>query len=278
VSAPGGIRTHTGSVLSRLSLPVGVPGRIVQDATEGLICRRQCPTVLRQHHVRGRNDGARSLGRSTHRVRGSSGTPMALRCCSSTAPAIRASAGTRTTPSQPGSASCSSPHALAVALELGDRVTKVGLAAPIAPFDEKGTKGMVEDRDLKAIFKLAHVKWLARATGKMEAKHYRKDLHGSSSAMPTTFSIPRCRRGSRSDSLTPACAPGPVRSLRRVRAPALGGIPPQRSSDREVDQSLALIPSRFAITLFMIWSVPAPMRCRRASRQARLTGASSMYP
>jgi hypothetical protein len=37
---------------------------------------------------------------------------------------------------------------------------------------------MVEDRDLKAIFKLAHVKWFAGAMGRMEATHYRKDLHG----------------------------------------------------------------------------------------------------
>jgi pimeloyl-ACP methyl ester carboxylesterase len=70
------------------------------------------------------------------------------------------------------------PHALAVALRLGDRVTKVGLAAPIAPFDQDGTKGMVRDKDLKMIFKLAHVKWLAAAAGRVEAKHYRKDLHG----------------------------------------------------------------------------------------------------
>jgi pimeloyl-ACP methyl ester carboxylesterase len=70
------------------------------------------------------------------------------------------------------------PHALAIAARLGDRVTKVGLAAPIAPFDQAGTKGMVEDKDLKMIFKLAHVKWLAAAMGKIEAKHYRKDLHG----------------------------------------------------------------------------------------------------
>jgi pimeloyl-ACP methyl ester carboxylesterase len=69
-------------------------------------------------------------------------------------------------------------HALAVALRLGDRVTKIGLAAPIAPFDQDGTKGMVRDKDLKMIFKLAHVKWFAAAVGKVEAKHYRKDLHG----------------------------------------------------------------------------------------------------
>ncbi|MEX2254138.1 MAG: alpha/beta hydrolase [Acidimicrobiia bacterium] len=71
-----------------------------------------------------------------------------------------------------------SPHALAIALGLGDRVTKVGLAAPIAPFDQEGTKGMVKDKDLKMIFKLAHVKWLVAAMGKVEAKHYRKDIHG----------------------------------------------------------------------------------------------------
>jgi pimeloyl-ACP methyl ester carboxylesterase len=70
------------------------------------------------------------------------------------------------------------PHALAIAARLGDRVTKVGLAAPIAPFDQEGTKKMVEDRDLKMIFKLSHVKWLAAAMSKVGAKHYRKDLHG----------------------------------------------------------------------------------------------------
>jgi pimeloyl-ACP methyl ester carboxylesterase len=70
------------------------------------------------------------------------------------------------------------PHALAIAQRLGDRVTKVGLAAPIAPFDEDGTKGMVKDKDLKLIYHLAHVKWLASAAGKIESKHYEKDLHG----------------------------------------------------------------------------------------------------
>src|SRR5664279_3053164 len=69
------------------------------------------------------------------------------------------------------------PHALAIAKELGDRVTRVGLAAPIAPFDEAGTKGMVKDSDLKTIFRLAHVKWLANAAAKIGAKHYEKDIH-----------------------------------------------------------------------------------------------------
>jgi pimeloyl-ACP methyl ester carboxylesterase len=71
-----------------------------------------------------------------------------------------------------------SPHALAIAKELGPRVTKVGIAAPIAPFDQDGTKGMVKDRDLKMIFELAHVKWLANAMGNVEAKHYSKHIDG----------------------------------------------------------------------------------------------------
>ncbi len=70
------------------------------------------------------------------------------------------------------------PHALAVAKVLGERVTKVGLASSIAPFDQDGTKAMVKDKDLKMIFKLAHVKWLAAAMGKIEGAHYRKHLHG----------------------------------------------------------------------------------------------------
>ena len=69
------------------------------------------------------------------------------------------------------------PHALAIANKLGDRVTRVGRAAPFAPFDEEGTKGMVKDSDLKTIFRLAHVKWLANGVAKMEAKHYAKDIH-----------------------------------------------------------------------------------------------------
>jgi pimeloyl-ACP methyl ester carboxylesterase len=70
------------------------------------------------------------------------------------------------------------PHALAVAKQLGDRVRRVGLAAPIAPFDEPGMKELVENRDLQLIFKLAHVKFLATAVGKLEANHYLKDIRG----------------------------------------------------------------------------------------------------
>ena len=69
------------------------------------------------------------------------------------------------------------PHALAIATGLGDRVTKIGLAASLAPFDHGVEKGMVKDKDLQLIFKLAHVKWVARAAGKVESKYYEKHLH-----------------------------------------------------------------------------------------------------
>jgi len=69
------------------------------------------------------------------------------------------------------------PHAMAIAEELGDRVTKVGLASSIAPFDHGVDRGMVTNKDLELIFRLSHVKWLAAAFGKVEAKHYEKHLH-----------------------------------------------------------------------------------------------------
>jgi pimeloyl-ACP methyl ester carboxylesterase len=68
------------------------------------------------------------------------------------------------------------PHAMAIATTLGDRVTKVGLAASIAPFDHGVDKRMVRDEDLKLIFELAHVKWVASAAGKVESKYYEKHL------------------------------------------------------------------------------------------------------
>jgi pimeloyl-ACP methyl ester carboxylesterase len=68
------------------------------------------------------------------------------------------------------------PHALAVAKVLGDRVSKIGLAAPIAPFDEPGTTALVKDSDLKMIFRLQRTKWLATGVAKIEARYYRKHL------------------------------------------------------------------------------------------------------
>ena len=69
-----------------------------------------------------------------------------------------------------------SPHALAVAKVLGDRVTKIGLAAPIAPFDEPGTKELVKDSDLKMIFRLSRARWLATGVAKVEASYYRRHI------------------------------------------------------------------------------------------------------
>jgi pimeloyl-ACP methyl ester carboxylesterase len=70
------------------------------------------------------------------------------------------------------------PHALAIAHQLGDRVTKVGLAAPLAPLDEPGSWHLVKDRELRTIFALAHVKFLANAAGQIEARRYARDIPG----------------------------------------------------------------------------------------------------
>jgi len=69
-------------------------------------------------------------------------------------------------------------HALAAAHLLGDRVTKLALANPLAPFDEPGTSAMVKDKDLKLIFTLARAKFIAVAAAKLESKHYSKDITG----------------------------------------------------------------------------------------------------
>ena len=56
-------------------------------------------------------------------------------------------------------------------------LSSVGLASSIAPFDHGVDRDMVTNKDLQLIFKLAPVKWLASAFGKLEAKHYEKHLH-----------------------------------------------------------------------------------------------------
>jgi pimeloyl-ACP methyl ester carboxylesterase len=62
------------------------------------------------------------------------------------------------------------PHALAMAHELGDRVTRVALASSLASFDEAGTKDLVENRDLRMIWRLHHVKLVAGAAARVEAR------------------------------------------------------------------------------------------------------------
>jgi pimeloyl-ACP methyl ester carboxylesterase len=68
------------------------------------------------------------------------------------------------------------PHALAIAYKLGQRVSKIGLASPLAPFDEPGNKKLVKDKDLKLIFRLKHLKFLANEAGKVESRMYAKNI------------------------------------------------------------------------------------------------------
>jgi pimeloyl-ACP methyl ester carboxylesterase len=68
------------------------------------------------------------------------------------------------------------PHALAIASALPERVTKVALAACLAPFDTPGARDLVENKDLRMIWKLSHLKFIARAAGRLESKHDRKHL------------------------------------------------------------------------------------------------------
>lgn len=68
------------------------------------------------------------------------------------------------------------PHALAIAYAMPERVTKIGLASPLAPFDEPGNKKLVKDKDLSLIFHLSHLKFLAKKAAKVEAQHYLKDI------------------------------------------------------------------------------------------------------
>ena len=62
------------------------------------------------------------------------------------------------------------PHALAIPFRLPDRVTKIVLASPVAPLDEKGMARLLINKDLKLIAKLHFlhhmIKWGADYAGK----------------------------------------------------------------------------------------------------------------
>lgn len=68
------------------------------------------------------------------------------------------------------------PHALAVAFHMPDRVRKVALASPVAPFDEPGVTKMLVMKDLKTIAKLRYLHHLMRWAMHFEAKHIEKDI------------------------------------------------------------------------------------------------------
>ena len=68
------------------------------------------------------------------------------------------------------------PHALAVAYHLPDRVGKVTLASPVAPFDEPGITRMLVMKNLKTIAKLRHLHLLIRWAMRAGAKKALKDI------------------------------------------------------------------------------------------------------
>ena len=68
------------------------------------------------------------------------------------------------------------PHALAVAFHMPERVRKVALASPVAPFDEPGVTKMLVLKDLKTIAKLRHLTFLIRWAERAGAKSALKDI------------------------------------------------------------------------------------------------------
>lgn len=68
------------------------------------------------------------------------------------------------------------PHALSVAHKMPDRVSKVTLASPVAPFDEPGVTKMLVMKDLKTIAKLRHLHHLMQWAMRADAKKIQKDI------------------------------------------------------------------------------------------------------
>jgi pimeloyl-ACP methyl ester carboxylesterase len=68
------------------------------------------------------------------------------------------------------------PHALAIAHALGERVTAVALASALIPFDEPGNRDLVENKDLRMIWQLSHLKFVAGVAARVESKASRRDL------------------------------------------------------------------------------------------------------
>ncbi len=68
------------------------------------------------------------------------------------------------------------PHALAIAFHMPDRVSKVALASPVAPFDEPGVTRMLVMKDPKTIARLRHLHHLLRWAERYDAKKVLKDI------------------------------------------------------------------------------------------------------
>ena len=68
------------------------------------------------------------------------------------------------------------PHTLAIAFRMPERVTKVVLASPVSPLDEKGMAKLMINKDLKLIAKLHFLHHVIKWTSDYEAKKAEKDI------------------------------------------------------------------------------------------------------
>jgi len=68
------------------------------------------------------------------------------------------------------------PHALSIAFHLPDRVKKVALASPVAPFDAPGVTDMLVMKDLKLIVRIRQHHRLLRWAMRLDAKKIEKDI------------------------------------------------------------------------------------------------------
>ncbi|HEY3724084.1 MAG TPA: alpha/beta hydrolase [Acidimicrobiia bacterium] len=69
-----------------------------------------------------------------------------------------------------------SPHALAIPYRMPDRVTKIVLASPVAPLDEKGMGKLMINKDLKLLAKIHHLHHLIKWASDYSAKKAEKDI------------------------------------------------------------------------------------------------------
>jgi pimeloyl-ACP methyl ester carboxylesterase len=69
-----------------------------------------------------------------------------------------------------------SPHALAIAYRMPERVTKIVLASPVAPLDEKGMAKLMINKDLKLVAKLHHLHHIIKWASDYSANKAEKDI------------------------------------------------------------------------------------------------------
>jgi pimeloyl-ACP methyl ester carboxylesterase len=68
------------------------------------------------------------------------------------------------------------PRALSIAHRLPDRVSKVVLASPVAPFDEEAVPSMLVLKDLKTLVKIRRLRFLLRWALKAEARKINENV------------------------------------------------------------------------------------------------------